>query len=44
MHKQVMRNILKRLLQKQGYATDEAPDGATALALMQQRFYDVVSH
>jgi len=37
----VMRNILKRLLQKQGYATDEAPDGATALALMQQRFYDV---
>ena len=36
------RNFLKRLLQRQGYATDEACDGREALGLMQRRFYDVV--
>ena len=36
-----MRTFLKRLLEKQGFATDEAADGAAALELMQRRLYDV---
>jgi CheY-like chemotaxis protein len=37
----VIRTFLKRLLQRQGFATDEAANGAAALGLMQRRLYDV---
>jgi CheY-like chemotaxis protein len=37
----VMRRFLCRLMEREGFATDEATDGQSALGLMQKRFYDV---
>jgi CheY-like chemotaxis protein len=37
----VMRRFLCRLMEREGFATDEAINGQSALELMQQRYYDV---
>ena len=37
-----MRTFLRRILEGQGYSTEEATNGNQALALMKNRFYDIV--
>jgi CheY-like chemotaxis protein len=38
----VLRKSIAQLLQKEGYVVEEAPDGAQALGLLNQRRFDLV--